>query len=196
MLLELTAEQMEKLVNVLHSRETLQSDDAPYVQAAREAGLDSYEAISVLTAISNLAKQCDRRDISIEHAISELGEKLEVPIDEDRREALQKLLSPSDEGYVIENAQRLKLAFLPHLVRAKTVCDVRPVFDRDHESVEGALAVVLLELSLHDSKHDEESVVIQLDRDDVRELKTVLEDAERKLDLINESFSGTVEFFS
>lgn len=197
-LLALTAEQMRQVSEVLNSRDTLRSSDPIFLQVARRARLDPYKALSVMNAVTNVTRQCRWLELEIDQVLDTLAtfaaesEGLEGP----RREALSELLAQSDEGYFVEKAERLRNAFVPRLLSVRSICEIRPVFDKERQNIEGALAVVLLALVANDETDEDRRMVVQLDRRDLVRLKQAIDVAEQKLDVIERQLEGALEIFS
>ena len=190
-LLSLSAEKLEIIAKTLHSRAALQSEESNYQRIAKEADISQIDALAVLSAITNLITQRQRYSLSSEQLLEDLKAGPNVKIEEfndQQKLALLELLSESEEGYLIEKAENLKTGFAPHFIGAKSICDARPVFDKNRERIEGILFVTLLGLTTHDEEHNNHTFVLQLTPSDLRNLRQCLEDAEKKLDIMEKEF--------
>ena len=181
------------------SKETLKTEELSYQRVAKGADISHTEALAILSAVTNLAFQRERYSLSPEQVLADLGAMLPEMVenlDSHTREALLKLLSKSEEGYFVEKTENLKIGFAPHLVSVRSICDVRPVFDKNREQIEGALLVTFLGITTHDEEHNEQTFVLQLTRSDLRKMQECLEEAEKKIEVMEREFGRELDLFS
>ena len=133
----------------------MKSEELSYQRIAKDADISQIDSLAILGAVTNLVVQRQRYSLSDEQLLEDLeaGSQIEVKdFDDQKKRALLGLLSESEEGYLVEKAESLKAGFSPHFVTARSICDVRPVFDKKRESIEGILLVTLLGLTTQDRK--------------------------------------------
>jgi hypothetical protein len=198
-LLSLSVSQMQIVAETLRSKETLKTEELSYQHVAKKADISQAEALAVLSAVTNLISQRQRYSLSDEQLLDDLeaGAPGKIKdLDLDTKGALLGLLSESEEGYFVEKAESLKLGFTPHLISVRSICDVRPVFDKNRETIEGALLVTFLGITTHDEEHKDHTFVLQLTRSDLHKLRDCLEEAERKLSVMEKEFGTKFDLFS
>ncbi|MCB9608334.1 MAG: hypothetical protein H6716_17225 [Polyangiaceae bacterium] len=188
-LLSLSAEDLAKLEETLTDRSALKDDRRPYRRVAQALEISPQAAISVLTAVGNIRSQRERFNISD----TDLFADLEVlgTVDDATREGLRSLLCGPDDGYFVEKVGSLRHAIAPHATDVRTVVDARPVFSQDRARVDALVLLTYLELGVHDPRDGRnDTLVVQLSRTQVAKLREVLEDAEKKLDKLAETFGA------
>jgi hypothetical protein len=198
MLLSLSPDQLRSIKETLHSRETLKAKELSYQRVAQNANISYKEALSVLTALTNLIGQRKRYSLSDEQLLADLKAGWSDVIkkyEHDNEQALIELLSVSDEGYFVEKAEDLRTSFIPHMISVRSICDMRPVFDQNREEIEGALLVVLLGITTHNTNHENETFVVQLTRSDLNDLRNCLDETEKKLKVMEKMFEENLELF-
>lgn len=198
-LLSLSASQMQTVAKTLRSKETLKAEEPSYQRIAKDANISQADTLAVLSAVTNLILQRQRYSLSNEQLLDDLeaGSNVEVKnLDVQAKAALLDLLSESEEGYFVEKAESLKVGFPPHLVSVRSICDVRPVFDKARENIEGILLVTFLGLTMHDEEHKDHTVVLQLARSELRKLRECIEEAEKKLNVMEKEFGPKFDLFS
>lgn len=130
-------------------------------------------------------------DPSIVDAVRELlGDE-----DSEAVEALVELSEPSSELLVLNKAERLQSDLHGHLVDCRSVVELRPVFDDDHENVVAAVTTGVLVLEFHDAEHQSQTIKLAVIPDDVDTLVETIADMKAKLERTRETFSGDVEVF-
>jgi len=198
-LLSLSTDKLHAITKTLRSKEALKSEESSYQRIAKDADISHVDSLAILGAVTNLVAQRQRYSLSNEQLLEDLeaGSRIEVKnFDDQKKRALLELLSESEEGYLVEKAENLKTGFAPHFVTAKSICDVRPVFDKKRESIEGILLVTFLGLTTHDEEHNDHTFVLQLTRSGLRNLQKCLEEAERKLGIMEQEFGAKFDLFS
>jgi hypothetical protein len=143
--------------------------------------------------------QSQRYSLTDEQLLEDLeaGSGIEVTkFEEPKKKALLELLSETAEGHLIEKVENLKNGFAPHFIRAQSICDVRPVFDKSRKNIEGILLVAFVGLTTHDEEHNDSTFVLQLTRSEIRALQKCLEEADTKLGIMEKEFGTTFDVFS
>ena len=190
-LLSLDANQMRMIIQTLGKKETLKTTKSSYERVAEAANLSHEVALNVLSAITNLIHQRQRYELSDEQLLDDLQAgwpKETKKLDEDAKKTLLSILSESEEGYLVQKVQNLRVGFATRLVSVRSICDVRPVFDRNREVIQGALLIASLGITTHDENHRDQTFVLQLTRSDLAKLRQCLEETERKLKVMEENF--------
>lgn len=198
-LLSLSANQMRTVAKVLQSKETLKTEDVSYQRIAKDADISQADALAVLGAVTNLTLQRQRYSLSSDQLLDDLEAGAEIKVkefDAQTKAALLDLLSESEEGYFVEKAESLKIGFSPHLVSVRSICDVRPIFDKARENIEGILLVTFLGLTMHDEEHKDHTTILQLGRSELRKLRESIEEAEKKLAVLEKEFGAKFDVFS
>jgi len=198
-LLSLSTDKLQAIAKTLRSKEALKSEELSYQRIAKDADISQIDSLAILSAVTNIVAQRQRYSLTDEQLLEDLEAGSEIKFenfDDQKKRALLELLSESEEGYLVEKAESLKAGFAPHFVTAQSICDVRPVFDKKRESIEGILLVTFLGLTTHDEEHNDHSFVLQLTRSDLRNLQKCLEEAERKLGIMEQEFGVKFDLFS
>ena len=197
-LLLLSADRLKQIGEVLNSKESLKDEVPSFVAVARATGLANHQAYQVIGAMQNLALQRKQFEISDDELLSDLRAGFDDPpeLNAAQEAALLNLLGESDQAYLVEKAESLKHGLVPHMISARTICDLRPVFDRKREQLEGALLVTYLDIKAHDGEEEYRKLLLQLSETDLKELATVLADAIRKVELLKTRFGRDVELFT
>lgn len=198
-LLSLSTDKLQAIAKTLRSKEALKSEESSYQRIAKDADISQIDSLAILSAVTNLTAQRQRYLLSEEQFLEDLeaGSRIAVKnFDDPKKRALLELLSETEEGYVVEKAESLKTGFSPHFISARSICDVRPVFDKKRESIEGILLIAFLGLTTHDEEHNDHTFVLQLTRSDLRNLQKCLEEAETKLGIMEKEFGAKFDLFS
>jgi hypothetical protein len=197
-LLALTHEQLRALIDEMRSPKHLREGVPTYVAAATAMKLPNAVTVDVLDAVFNVRAQRARYKLSDEQLLTDLARidpHLRTLSDE-HRASLLELLSKSEEDHVLEKVESLRSALMPHMVRARTVVDVRPVFDQERKHATSALLRTCLEIESHDSDHEYlEPFVVQMDEAQVQEMIEVLQIAQKKLATLKAQLGDRLEFF-
>ncbi len=197
-LLSLSVGQIKVIEDTLRSKETLRSEETSYQRIAKSANISQKEALAVLSAVTNLIFQRQRYSLTDQQLLDDLKARLPEKVADlglEAQEALLRLLSESAEGYFVEKAESLRVGFAPHFVSVRSICDVRPVFDRNRETIEGALLVTFLGITTHDEEHEDHTFVLQLDQSGLRKLRECIEEAEKKLKVMGSKFGTILDLF-
>ncbi len=193
-LLSLTAEQMRALDRALGDKTILKARGRAPQLVAEQLSIGQEAAVAAMSAVINLRRQRGKYALTDDQLVDDLqvvttNELASV------REALLHLLQTSEEDYVVEKVSSLRHALGPHLVDARTVVDLRPVFSKDRSSVEGMLVVTFLELTTHEIPGDRyDSYRVQLSEGDIADLRQKLDDAERKIARLKTELPNTELF--
>src|SRR5438552_700183 len=162
-LLSLSVEKIQKVAETLRSKDNLPSEQPPIEALAKGADLSDAQAWAIWTTVPNLTRQRvsfsltddefidDLKAISPDDAAGIVGEK---------RTALLDLLSETEEGYLLQKAEFLRSGFVPSVTSSRTICDVRPLFDKDYKSIEAAAQVILLGLTTRDDQRRMRTIVV------------------------------------
>jgi len=192
-LLGMTTEQLRALA-AMQSTELLKTDDA-VAKIAEATGLSWGEALDAWSAASNIVRQRRLGKLSDEAVFSDLlalAPNEAGALSPDKKTVLLKeVLADSDEVYRFQKADYLRHAVLPSLTKARSVCELRPVFDRERKQVDGAalVAVLILTTHAHDAEHEDQTVCIQVTRSSLERLKKCVDETEKKLDIIEKSIN-------
>ena len=195
-LLSLNAEQLRKVTEAMRSKENLQSELPPLESLMRAAGLSPAEALAIWSTVPNLTRQrVLLTDDEFFEDLKAIAPALAEGMEGDKKGALLDLLSESDEGHLLQKADFLRTGFIPSFVSSRSICDLRPLFDKKHEAIEGAALVVLLGITTDDDQHRSRTIVVQLTPEKLRQLRQTIEDAEKKLDLMKARFKADMSIF-
>jgi len=130
----------------------------------------------------------DLREFVAQHASPE--EKDVVAAPEQKRQALLSLLTPKPE-----RTRALKVEYLAHgphptVDSFRSVCDLRPVFERleGGETIVGYVPTILLEVKVSDIDGQGETVLLYLTTEMLKSLKEVIQRTEEKLEAIRVRF--------
>ena len=188
---------LDAIDEVLGSKESLRQDVPVQLLVADATGLTNMEALGVLSAIRNLARQKSAYRLTDDQMIDDLraigGPGIELS--EAKILGLFRLIRKSDDDYFYEKAESLRGALLPHMVSARTVCDVRPIFDQERGNVDAGLIVTYLDMRVHDNSGQYDSLVVSLTVQDLRELGKTIEATLKKVEVIKKGFGGHIELF-
>lgn len=198
-LLDLSAEQLRIIAYTLRSTDTLKAKEASYRRVASRADITNQQALSILNATANLIVQRKRYGLKPEQLLGELEALLPEKIkslEDETQIALLDLLSESDEGYIVDKAETLKHGFSPHVVSMRSICDARPVFDKDKKTIRGMLIVASLGITTHDEGHRDHTVVIQMSMEELEDLQKLLEETKGKMQIIHNDLEGKFEILS
>ena len=192
------------------ARHILDLDEDPYQQlAAQLARTDAFLTRSDLTAIvsESLGEGSDRiasfvsrlveiihdADMDATDAMNALGESIEEKAEDlepqDRRTLTDRLRKLVVEPIGIAKqykARQLVEATGAELDAFRIICDIRPIFDKNRERIDGAIPLTILRLEY--SKPDGESDVVELrvTEKQVGKLGETIADANLKLRMIKE----------
>jgi hypothetical protein len=190
-LLRLTVAQMKALA-ATQSTDLLKEDDS-VAKVAKETGLSRSDALNAWSAASNIVRQRRREKLSDEALFSDLmalaPDEAAALTPEQKEILLHDVLADSDEVYRLQKAEYLRHAVVPALVRARSVCELRPVFDREKKQMEGAALVAVLVLTAHDEDHEDQAIYLQVTRSSLEKLKKCVDETERKLDIIEKTIN-------
>lgn len=131
----------------------------------------------------------DVREFLVQNAPAE--EKDVIDSLDSKRKVLELLLTPTPE-----RSRALKVRYLgevhPTWDSFRTVCELRPVFDRkdDREEIVGYVPVVLLEAKQSDAEDEEERILFHLSPRALKALSEAIQRAEEKLAIIRRRFGG------
>lgn len=184
-LLSLTTDQLRRAGAFLRTPSQDAETRPLYVGLARDAGLPNDHAAALIRAVSNVQRQRTRYGMNDDDLVEDLRRgwpdaMSAVVGDQARLDSLKDILRDTDEGFLAEKVERLRHGLIPHYVGAQTQCDLRPAFDREKREIRGAVLVATLGIFLHDSDHHDRTVSLQMTRSDIKELREMLEEAERK----------------
>lgn len=198
-LLSLSAEQLRAIAETLRSIDTLKHKQPSYRRIADKANITNEEALSALSATANLLLQRKRYSLNDEQLLNDLRilcqEEMDT-IDDETKSALLDLLSESDEGYIVDKAESLKSGFSPHIASMRSICDVRPVFDKDKKTIKGVLIIASLGITIHDEQHRAQTTVINLSREQLKNLKELIQETEGKMDVMYNDFGKNFNILS
>lgn len=193
-LLSLDATQLTALADELLSGDAALSIRHEVI--AKSLGIPNQAALDVVTAVRNLARQRKRYSLSFDAVMGDLGAMFSEQVqalEEEQRAALEQLVG-SD---AVSKIRSLRFSAVPHVLSARTVCDVRPVFDVAKKRIEKALVVTVLELEVHDhSMGNYKTIVVQLSPEALEELARSIAEAEQKLATIKKTFGDVVELIN
>jgi hypothetical protein len=198
-LLSLSPEQIGAISRLLGSKRELGAGIPAYRLLAKVADLSTSDALDAWTAFLNLGRQQERLGLPAERVVDDLETVL--PEDQEglepaRRKALIELFSEgAEDRNLLEKADYLRNALVPHVTEVKTICDLRPLFDKARKEIKGATLVVLLGISSHNEEHEDETVVFQLTRTKLTQIRESLEEAERKLAVMEEKWKNELDLF-
>ena len=89
---------------------------------------------------------------------------------------------------LIRKSQSLLRALGNEIESAIFICDLRPVFDKEHENVEGLISIAGLKLEFKDQQGDENSIEFALSEGDLDYLTKQCEDAKKKLAVLKREY--------
>lgn len=130
-------------------------------------------------------------DMNVVEAMDALGKAIEEKAEslqpQDRLKLINRLRKLATEPVGISKqvkAQQLVNVIGAELEDARIICDIRPIFDQDHQSIDGAIPLSTLRLEYTEA-HGESSVVeILVTEQQIMELGEKIADAKLKLELI------------
>jgi hypothetical protein len=166
---------------------------------SNKADITNEESLAVLSAITNLLIQRKRYGLSNEKLLQDLRIMFDDKIENMEKEAhaaLIDLLSETDEGYIVDKAEVLKYGFSPHIVSMRSICDVRPVFDKDRKTIKGILIVASLGITMHDENHRDQTVIMQMTQDDLEKLRELIVETQGKMQIMQNDFGEKFDVFS
>lgn len=166
---------------------------------AREAGLDEATVVSIVEVLWRLAFVCRKLDLSTDVFIDALGAGLQELGDtrwtaadaeawNARRDYIARVLTP--EGNIGIAAKSGELLFEQQLIfcTARTLTDVRPVFDESAERIQVFLPFHTLAITCHEAGETRQ-IHIAMDSGDIVRLRKQLERAEQKEKLLTQELT-------
>lgn len=100
------------------------------------------------------------------------------------KKRLLQLTAYNPNAKIRNKVDRLKKGFLPNAVAFSTFVDLRPIIDDERERISGYVAILQLRISTEQSDK-EEFTVVQLDPKALNKLSEAIDDAKRKLALLD-----------
>lgn len=97
---------------------------------------------------------------------------------------LTELTTPTEKIEVAQKIRRLRTGFLENATAFSTFVDLRPDFAPDYESVRALVPIIQLMVSTDAEDVARQHVVFQLDERRLAGLKSVIENAEKKLNTL------------
>lgn len=147
----------------------------------------------ITSIISRFSSILHDADMDVMDAMDALGKSIEEKVEnltpEDRQKLtfrIQKLVAEPNGFAKQYKARQLVDAIGAELEDARVICDIRPIFDRERQRIEGAIPIAILRLDY--SKPDGESAVVEV-RITEKQIKKISEDfttASLKLKMIKE----------
>lgn len=193
-LLEQPPEKWAALRSIVDSMDSLEEGESLSARVAEDLSVSIAEAVAVLNAAINLRETRAHLQLSDDELLSDLEAGVgKIP---DQKEGLLALLAKTasevERDEMLEKSTRLGRALLPWLQGARTICDLRPVFNADRTEVRSMLTSVLVGVTVHDpTDHLDESFVFQTTREGLAILRAAIDQAENKLRILEEAMSGT-----
>lgn len=196
-LLRLDASQLRALEELFATPECISPTSPAFVQKVSERlRLDATSAESVslvcqflLTVVEEGHPAAEVLDDVREFVAQNAAEEKEIVSSLDsKRKILESLLTPT-----LERSRALKVRSLsdlhPSADSFRTVCELRPVFDRgeDGEQIIGYVPAIVLEAWRSDEERDDR-VLLHLSPGALKELGQVIKRAEEKLEAIRRKF--------
>ncbi|AMV30163.1 hypothetical protein VT84_37570 [Gemmata sp. SH-PL17] len=104
-----------------------------------------------------------------------------------KKDYIVKLFSDLPKRDFSDKVRDLETGPIPHLHSFRTVCDVRPVFNKEATEITSHLLVITLNMVTHTTvSNDYEEVVVQLAEEDLKEIRTAFERLEKKMVLLKQ----------
>jgi hypothetical protein len=196
-LIGLEVNALDAIRDVLASRERLRRDVPVQLLLADATGLTNAEAFRVFSAITNLARQKEAYQLTDDQILQDLRVigGSEIEFNEHKIERLLDLIRKVDDEYFYEKVESLRGAFLPHMISARTVCDVRPIFNEKRDKVDAGLIVTYLDMRVHSTTGEFDSITVSLTLKDLHELASVIDTTLKKIELIKSGFGQNIELF-
>lgn len=103
-----------------------------------------------------------------------------------KRSVLEPLLSPKPARVKARKVRYLTYGVEPTVDSFRTICELRPVFERQEgkETIVGYASVVVLEVELSDAKGEEQTVRLHFPPAMLKRLRDVVKRTEKKLEAI------------
>lgn len=196
-LLRLDEENLRTLGRLFSTGESIAPGDPNFLQKVTDRlGVDSDTASSVVLVTQFLltvvegGQPADEILDDVRYFVEQYAEdKALVANLDQRRHMLLSLLTPK-----AERARAQKIRYLQNIYPTaesfRTVCELRPVFDKtgSTERIVGYVPTVLLEVKQSDADGDESQTVLHLSANALADLAKVLRRAEEKLSVIKSEF--------
>ena len=192
-------EDLAAIHNALQAERPTLDVDALARSVAQRASLDQQATTSILGVLWRLAFVQRHLNLDTNAFLAALSESLRTPLpnqwsDEDaeaweaRRQQVAALLTP--EGPISSGAKAAELLLEQQLVfcTARTITDLRPVFDEQAQRLQGFLPCHTLAITCHEGG-ETRHLYIALDGNDIAALRRQLERAEQKERLIRRSLA-------
>lgn len=132
------------------------------------------------------------RVLHILQKLREAKPKAAEIFDEAKFEKIKNNLNRLVQGHssieLIRKSQNLLRALGNEIESVTFICDLRPVFDKEHEKVEGLISVAGLKLGFKDQEDDENSIEFALSEGDLDYLMERCEDAKKKLAVLKREY--------
>ena len=130
----------------------------------------------------------DVRDFVAQHSAP--GETSLVSAVDAKRPLLEALLTPKAERIKAQKVRYLARGLQPTVRSFRTVCELRPVFERqdNNETIVGYVPVILLEVRLFDAEGEERTVLLTMSPEMMASLDEVLKRTTDKLRAIQQRF--------
>jgi hypothetical protein len=133
---------------------------------AREAGIDEAAVVAQLA-----------------EAYPELATKISA-----RQNALEALVRRKPVAAMFRKRERLSTGVVKTLVEVEGYCDIRPVFDEERTQIVDSVSVVLVRLVVEDDQDDDDSFILQLNKDSIEKLSKFLDTTKQKLSIIESTY--------
>jgi len=200
LLLTLDEGQLRALSECFATAESIAIRKPEFIKNVSERiGLDMQKTGTLLMVCSFLLSVADEgtnpeeivnnlREFVTQYAPTEDKEILAAP--DKMRQGLISLLTPKPARIRAVKVEYLAHGPHPTVDSFRTICDLRPVFERTDgkEAIVGYVPTILLEAKVSDLNGEQETVLLYLTSDMLESLKTVVERTSEKMEAIRAKF--------
>jgi hypothetical protein len=166
-------------------------------RVARGLALKTDAARAIVVVCQFLLTLVEQRGISPAEVLDDIREFVSqhdadlVGVIDAKRPALERLFTPSPERTRAIKVQSLTVLH-PMVESFRTVCELRPVFERlgQEETIVGYVPIILLEATIAGKEGEENKVLLQLSAATLKKLTEVIDRTEEKINKIRERFGN------
>jgi hypothetical protein len=198
-LLRLEEEKLRTLEQLFSTGESIEPSDPNFLQkVADQLRIDSDTAASVvlvtqfLLTVVEEGRPADEILDDVRYFVDQYADDKTLTMAlENRRRVLLSLLTPKPARSRAQKVKYLRSIY-PTAESFRTVCELRPVFDKagGKEEIVGYVPTILLEVKQSDADGETSQLVLHLSAAALTDLARVVRRAEDKLSVIRSEFGG------